>query len=451
MDIWTEILRPKNLSELLVSRETREQILNWVKSWEDGVPVKKGLILWGDPGCGKTSTAYAIAGEKNWNILEINSSDYRNETFLKETAGMYSLYSDITMFNEKNQNADQLKLILIDEADNIFERASSGKSKGDGNEIGGYRAIIDILKTTRSPIIITMNDFWDFRRKSTGKDIISKCEVVQVFVYKRKNDLDYKAAVKKLTDDLMALCAKYNFRADRSAIEEIIREDLPDMRSAINDVERYVLSGSGSDPVGSLRDVHGQIFDVVRSLLKGNDISANLRLIRDIDVDKDTLIQWVSTNGVKECNTMDAVLNIEDLVSRADLLSRKASRMNYYRLWIYVDDIVASSFTAVDKKGGYTKYEFPNYITAMSKSKKSRNAIDRVCRAMELAFHLSYGDAIEMRPYFRELSRGLKNAETQISQYLNERAEENLKDSMLPEKKKKYEPVTPEDMSLYLS
>ncbi|MGP6239377.1 AAA family ATPase [Cuniculiplasma sp. SKW4] len=452
MEIWTEALRPRNFSELLLSRETREKVENWVKSWESGEPTKNGLLLWGEPGCGKTSTAYAISQEKGWKMLEVNSSDYRNESFLKETAGMYSLYSDLTSFSEPESSVRPMKMILIDEADNIFERVSSGSSsKNSGNEIGGYRTIIDILKTTKYPIIITMNDFWEFQRRSTAKEIISRCEVVQVFLYKRRNDLDYKNAVSKLTEKLLNLCKENGLSAERTPIEEIVRENLPDIRSAINDVESYALSGGGTYGSASIRDTHEQIFETIRSMLKGNDIAGNLKLLRDADVDKDTLVQWISTNGVKECNTMDSLVKMQDLVSRADLLSRLASRTRNFRLWIYVDDLVASAFTVSDKRGGYTKYEFPNYIMAMSKSRKIRNAIDRVCRAMEIGFHISYTDAIEMRPYFKQIVSGMKNPNTELSLYLNDIADREIALSMLTEKRKSFDPVTPDDLKIYLS
>ena len=452
MEIWTETLRPGNLSDLLLSRESREKIDSWVKSWESGEPAKKGLLLWGDPGSGKTSAAYAIAGDKKWKMLEVNSSDYRNESFLKETAGMYSLYSDLTSFSEPESSRNALKMILIDEADNIFERVSSGGDRNNpGNEIGGYRAIIDILKSTKSPIVITMNDYWEFQRRATAKEIISRCEVVQVVLYRRRNDLDYKNTVTKLTERLLNLCRINDLAVERSVIEEIVKEDLPDMRSAINDVESYALSGGGNYGRGSIRDSHSQIFDTIRSMFKGNDIAGNLRLLRDADIDKDTLIQWISTNGIKECGTMESLVNMEELVSMADLLSRMASRSRYFRLWIYVDDLIASAFTVVDKKGGYTKYEFPSYIMAMSRSRKTRNAIDRVCRSMEIAFHISYMDAINMRPYFIQISKGLKNPVTEIPPYLNEMSENCLKESMMSEKRKKYDPVTPEDLKIYLS
>jgi replication factor C large subunit len=452
MEIWTEALRPRSFSELLLSRETREKIDNWVKSWENGEPTKNGLLLWGEPGCGKTSTAYAISQEKGWKMLEVNSSEFRNETFLRETAGMYSLYSDLTSFSEPEALRNPMKMILIDEADNIFERVSSGNNgKNSGNEIGGYRTIIDILKNTKYPIIITMNDFWEFQRRSTAKEIISRCEIVQVFLYKRRNDIDYKNAVMKLTERLINICKENQLNVERNPVEEIVKENLPDIRSAINDVESYALSGGGTYGKSSIRDSHGQIFDTIRAMLKGNDIAGNLKLLRDADVDKDTLVQWISTNGVKECNTMDSLVKMQDLVSKADLLSRMASRTRNFRLWIYVDDLVASAFTISDKKGGYTKYEFPNYIMAMSRSRKVRNAIDRVCRAMEITFHISFTDAIEMRPYFAQLSIGMKNPNSELSLYLNERSEYELQNSMLSNKRKNYDPVTPDDIKIYLS
>jgi ATPase related to the helicase subunit of the Holliday junction resolvase len=161
MGILNEELRPRTFDQVFLIKEDRTKIQAWADSWDSGKPEKRGLILAGPPGLGKTSIAYALSNSKGWDIIEINGSEGRTEDFIKRTIGMFSLYKDLTWDEEGSRK----KAGLIDEADNIYERST----KGGTGESGGYRAIVDILKNTSIPIIITMNDFANFRYRKGSK------------------------------------------------------------------------------------------------------------------------------------------------------------------------------------------------------------------------------------------------------------------------------------------
>ena len=77
MESWAEKYRPKNLSEIIGNTKTITELKNWATSW-GGKMTKKGIILSGPPGCGKTSAAIALANDMNWEIIELNASDARS-------------------------------------------------------------------------------------------------------------------------------------------------------------------------------------------------------------------------------------------------------------------------------------------------------------------------------------------------------------------------------------
>ncbi len=436
MGIWTEDLRPSSLDELLMSRETRQKIQDWIASWESGTPKKRGLLLYGTPGLGKTSAAIAISKSKGWNILEVNSSDFRSEKFLNMTAGMFAMYRDLDSFADPSPKRKIDKMVLVDEADNIFERGGAGKERG------GYVAIRDTLRETKIPVVITMNEYWEFYRKSTAKDIISLCEVVEYTIYKKRNDLDYRNALDTITDRIISKCNSEGIKTSRSSIESIVKSNLPDLRGAVNDSYSYALSQGGS--MQSDRDRKTETFSVIRDVLKKPDYESNLRSIRESDIDKDTLVQWLNTNAPKECVTIDALNSVEEYISLIDLLSRKVSRR-------YLDELSAATFSKVDKQGGYTKYDFPTYLSTMSRSKKSRSSIKRVVRAMEISLHISETDAIESRPYFREMSSYAGGLADELSSSLTDKSLMELRHSNMSPKRKKFDPPMPEDLDIYLS
>ena len=85
MESWAEKYRPNSLSEIIGNTKTISQLQNWAGSWGEKM-TKKGVILSGPPGCGKTSAAIALAKDMGWEIIELNASDARSGNVIEGTA-----------------------------------------------------------------------------------------------------------------------------------------------------------------------------------------------------------------------------------------------------------------------------------------------------------------------------------------------------------------------------
>ena len=104
---WTEKYRPKRLEEI----KGQESVLKEMKEFFENFPSsKKILILNGQPGIGKTTITHVFAKEKNYELFELNASDLRNKSKLKEI---------LKPVVEQKPLIKKNKLILIDEADGI--------------------------------------------------------------------------------------------------------------------------------------------------------------------------------------------------------------------------------------------------------------------------------------------------------------------------------------------
>jgi replication factor C large subunit len=58
---WTVKHKPKSLPEILGNAEAIQKLVDWIKSWEKGVPKKRAAFVYGPPGVGKTVTVEALA------------------------------------------------------------------------------------------------------------------------------------------------------------------------------------------------------------------------------------------------------------------------------------------------------------------------------------------------------------------------------------------------------
>jgi replication factor C large subunit len=147
---WTEKYRPSHLAEIIGNGPAVRQILEWAQSWKRGT---KPLLIYGKPGIGKTSAAYALAHDMLWETLELNASDQRTKAVIDRVAGAGSTSGSLTGAHRR--------LIVLDEADNL--QGTSDK--------GGAKAILDIIRDARQPVVLIANDLYGI-----AADLRSACE-----------------------------------------------------------------------------------------------------------------------------------------------------------------------------------------------------------------------------------------------------------------------------------
>jgi DNA polymerase III delta prime subunit len=116
-DLWVEKWRPKKSKDILLSKELREFIDNIEKSEIKNIP---HLMLYGPPGCGKTTIAKVIVNDiLQVEHLYINASDQN---------GIETVRGIITNFIQTKSFDGTRKVVLLDEFDGFSSHSGGGSS-----------------------------------------------------------------------------------------------------------------------------------------------------------------------------------------------------------------------------------------------------------------------------------------------------------------------------------
>jgi len=387
---WTEKYRPCNLSELIGNSNAINKLRQWSDSWKKGRPKKQGAILVGNPGIGKTSAAHALAKENGWDMIELNASDKRNASSIERIVGHGSQADGFSEDGRYYSSADgNLKLIVFDEADNLFGR----------EDYGGAKAIVQSLRRARQPIILIVNDYYELTRRASG--------IKQLAVTIRFNQPTSREVVEALSKIINA----ENMNISLVSLQEIARNSEGDIRAAINDLQSVaqLRDHEIEQIIPSLgwRDIPPKIFGSLETIFSsGNPIEARQSLI-SLDETPDRFIIWLDDNLPRVIRDTKELENAYQLLSRADIFLGRVIPRQYYGFWSYATDLMSMGISEIAKKKGRIYSDtlrFPEYLIKLSRSKSRRGSLKSLISKTAREFHTSPTIARDsIIPYIRSL------------------------------------------------
>ncbi len=402
MEDWTEKYRPKTLRDIIGNERALSALRSWAERWNQGkLPDKRAAILSGKPGTGKTSTAHALASDLGWTVLELNASDARNESSIKRvaTAGAVNETFDITGEFIPVRKGGR-KLIILDEADNLYEKLDKSDSESGLGDRGGKKAIIDTIRITRQPIILIVNDFYELT-KGGGEPLKNLCNVIQF----------YTVNPSQIVELLKHICIQENISADIRALKTIVDRSKGDVRSAVNDlqslcVNRTQLTMEDIDVLG-YRDRDALIFDALREVFKTKNFQKSRDCMRDIDVEPEMFLLWITENLPREYLDVKDLVRGYEALSTADVFFGRVAKTRVYDLWSYACDMMSAGVsTAKTHSYGNTQYAFPLWLKQMKGNQSARLIRDGVTKKISRLNHVSDQKTKEaILPHFQALFR----------------------------------------------
>jgi replication factor C large subunit len=336
---WAEKYRPARLEDIVGNTTALRQIAEWARNW---TKKSKPLLIYGKPGIGKTSSAYALAHDMGWEVVELNASDQRTAAVIEHIAGVGSITASLT--------GSSRKLIILDEADNLQGTADRG----------GAKAIIECIRNARQPMILIANDLYGL-----SPELRFRCEPVQ-----------FKAIpARSIGPRLKYLCAAEKITCSDSAIRSIAESSGGDIRSAVN---MLYASAIGRDRLEDLqvhtsqKDERVSIFSLITAIFHKTTDEDLMRLSYEVDDTPETIEQWVEGN-VHLLPTPSAVTEGYRHLARADEYLGFTYRRQYYTLWRYAMAVMLLGVADASKgKGIHTRIMPPERWQKMSTAKKQK-------------------------------------------------------------------------------
>lgn len=326
---------PKSFSEIKGQQALVKEILAWINTWGNE---KRALLIYGPPGSGKTTMVKVLSKELGYDLIELNASDKRDQEALNRIVG--NAASSKTLFGYK-------KIILLDEADNIH-----GKE-----DYGGAKALLEIIKNTQNPIILTANSYWE-----VSQSIRDNCKLVQ---FKRLQARTVFARLKEIAQ-------AEEIKVDDETLMRIAEQSSGDLRAAINDLDSLGKKiEKGDEKIVGYRDTEKSIFDALAKLYRSKSIEVRKEFF-DVDKKPDELLLWIEENTPKAYNGKE-LLEAEALISRADIYLNRAFNTRNYSMWKYASDLMTGGVSVVGKgESRYISFSPPRYFQVLGSSKSNR-------------------------------------------------------------------------------
>ena len=193
---WVEKYRPNTFDELFIDSILKQRLMMM------NTTNFNSIIISGNPGIGKTTTALLLI--KNLlkdpdSFLELNASDNR---------GINMILSLVNIFCKKKTN-DNIKIILLDEADNITTKAQQQLIN-----------VIEIYKNVK--FILTCNNHTHIIESLQSRMILIQFS---------------KAKLNDVTDYLKYILNKENITFDSDVLNDIAIVTKNDFRNSVNYIE----------------------------------------------------------------------------------------------------------------------------------------------------------------------------------------------------------------------
>jgi DNA polymerase III delta prime subunit len=267
----------------------------------------------------------------------------------------------------------------------------------DLTDRGGLGAIARLVRSTRQPLILTVND----DRMLTRYSPVFRTSVSRIRFYPiRESDLRGRLEMVALQERI---------RLAPGALEAIIQRSHGDLRAALNDLD--AISPLPPEPlqlsVLGARDRAADLAALTEELLTSPRYYRSVEIQDRIDAPPDDLVPWVEENIPHFAPDAAHREAAYEALAAADRFLSWARRARVWSLWSYGSEMLSGGVAlALHDRAvpGGSGIAFPQFLGEMGRSRGSRAVRESVVAKVSERFHLSHAKTRDaLQPFLEGL------------------------------------------------
>ncbi|XP_075400542.1 replication factor C subunit 1 isoform X2 [Tenrec ecaudatus] len=289
--LWVDKYKPTSLKTIIGQQGDQScanKLLRWLRNWhqrpsedkkharfgksagkDDGSSFKAALLS-GPPGVGKTTTASLVCQELGYSYVELNASDTRSKSSLKEMVAESLNNTSIKGFYSTHAGAGGARprhALIMDEVDGM----------AGSEDRGGIQELIGLIKQTKIPIICMCND----RNHPKIRSLVHYCL-----------DLRFqRPRLEQIKGAMMSIAFKEGLKIPPPAMNEIILGANQDIRQVLHNLSMWCAQSKAlsydqakADASRARKDIKLGPFDVARKVFVAGEETAHLSLVDKSDL-----------------------------------------------------------------------------------------------------------------------------------------------------------------------
>ena len=390
--LFTEKHFPQSFLEFVGQGQAVSVTKNWAEDWQKGKPGKP-LLFYGPPGVGKTCLAYLTAKSYAWEVFELNASDLRNKDVVNRVVAGAAFNASFS---------GNKRLVLLDEVDGL----QGVKDKGGG------KAIIDILKQSQNPVILTANKIYSKDKRLDS--IKAYCQEVKFT----------KIMSPSIAKRLREVCLKEEIDFDMEVLKALAQTSSGDLRAALLDLQSLTVLANKITledlEKAGFREREQDIFSVLEKIFKSKNMSEIRRLRTALDIDIDLLKKWVEENIPRVYKKGNDMENAFQQLSKADIFDGRIMRRQHWSFLRYSSELITSGVALAkdNEYHGWLQLQFPLLLKTLSLARSDKAIKTSIASKMSKLMHSSINQVVKSDlPYLKMLLEDKKVAPYIIAEF----------------------------------
>ncbi len=254
----------------------------------------------------------------------------------------------------------------------------------DQSDRGGMGAIARLIRTTRQPVVLTVND----ERVLTRYSPLFRTSVARIPFYPIRDP--------ELGSRLEEIARSESIRLAPGCVEAIVRRAHGDLRGALNDLDAIspLEPGPAQLAVLGVRDVAADLAALVEEALTASRYYRSVEIQDRLDAPPDDLLPWIEENLPHFAPDAAHRASAFDVLAVAERFLSRARRARVWSQWSYASELLTGGVglalrdAPVPSRGGGVA--FPQFLGEMGRSRGMRATREALVAKAGGRFHLSH-------------------------------------------------------------